>query len=94
MTTQEKLNIAQAEAEAAAVKAGVELENLNVQFESFEELGEDVDEVAQETERSMERARAVEKREEVARRKTKIGGRARRRKSTLTPEELEKLMFD
>jgi hypothetical protein len=87
------LNIAQAEAEAAAVKAGVELENLDVQFEGFEEDGEDIDELAQEKPRAKERTKVMEKREEVAKRKTKVGGRARRRKSTLTPEELEKLMM-
>jgi hypothetical protein len=37
--------------------------------------------------------RAVKTRKAEAR-ATKIGGRPRRRKSTLTPEELEKLMFD
>jgi hypothetical protein len=78
LTMQEKLNIAQAEAEAAAVAAGIELNDLDVQFEGFQE--------------ETARVRAESRKDES--RKTRIGGRARRRKSTLTPAELEALMFD
>jgi hypothetical protein len=76
LTVQEKLNVAQAEAEAAAVAAGLELEDITVQ------------------------ARLPGDRDEAARRamgggvkKTRVNGRPRRRKSTLTPDELEKLMY-
>jgi hypothetical protein len=78
LTMQEKLNIAAAEAEAAAVAAGRSIEEVDVTFEGFEE--------------ESKRVRAERRKDEA--RKTRIGGRARRRKSTLTPAELEMLMFD
>jgi hypothetical protein len=78
LTTQEKLNIAAAEAEAAAVAAGLEVEGLDVRFEGF-----DVETKKTKVESGKDDAR-----------KTRIGGRARRRKSTLTPAELEALMFE
>jgi hypothetical protein len=78
LTMQEKLNIAQAEAEAAAVAAGLDVNGVEMQFEGFQE--------------ETARVRANSRKEEA--RKTKIGGRARRRKSTLTPAELEMLMFE
>jgi hypothetical protein len=86
LTTQEKLNIAQAEAEAAAVAAGLEVDELDVELEG---LGKD-EAVREGTVDVKPRARR-----DLAShsRKTKIGGRPRRRKSTLTPEELESLMF-
>jgi hypothetical protein len=86
LTTQEKLNIAQAEAEAAAVAAGLEVDDLDFELEGVEK-----DEVVQ-TEKEEVKSRA---RKDLAShsRKTKIGGRPKRRKSTLTPEELESLMF-
>lgn len=103
LTTQEKLNIAQAEAEAAAVKAGLDLDNVDLRIEGLEDDGDDVDELAREKEMMpppppppRERTKVVEKKEDqedqAAKRRSKVGGRSRRRKSTLTPEELEKLM--
>jgi hypothetical protein len=78
LTMQEKLNIAQAEAEAAAVAAGLDVNGMEVQFEGFEQGG------------GKARGTISSRREEA--RKTRIGGRARRRKSTLTPQELEMLL--
>lgn len=87
LTTQEKLNIAQAEAEAAAVASGLEVDELDIELDGVEK-----DEPAMEEEKEEVRPKA---RRDLAShsRKTKIGGRPRRRKSTLTPEELESLMF-
>ncbi|QDS70640.1 hypothetical protein FKW77_000845 [Venturia effusa] len=99
LTTQEKLNIAQAEAEAAAVKAGYDLDNVELQIEGLEEdpdCGSVADKARKKEMRPpppilKERGQVVERKgEESAKKKTK--GRSRRRKSTLTPEELEKLM--
>lgn len=84
LTTQEKLNIAQAEAEATAVAAGLENYALDVQAQGLEQ-----DDTI-EKDLGLERTR---KRDGMASRKTKLGGRPKRRKSTLTPEELEHLMF-
>ncbi|KAF2430176.1 hypothetical protein EJ08DRAFT_697718 [Tothia fuscella] len=78
LTMQEKLNIAQAEAEAAAVAAGLDVNGMEVQFEGF----------GQESTKARGEIRNTESR------KTKIVGRARRRKSTLTPAELEMLLND
>jgi hypothetical protein len=85
LTTQEKLNIAQAEAEAAAVAAGLVIEELDIELEGLEK---------NEAVRTEEEIKPRGRRDLVSHsRKTKIGGRPRRRKSTLTPEELESLMF-
>ncbi|RDI82743.1 hypothetical protein Vi05172_g7155 [Venturia inaequalis] len=101
LTTQEKLNTAQAQAEAAAVKAGLDLDNVDLRIEGLEDDDEDdgVDELVREKERMppppqpkpRERTKVVDKKEEEPKRSSK-SGRSRRRKSTLTPEELEKLM--
>jgi hypothetical protein len=74
LTVQEKLNVAQAEAEAAAVAAGLKLDDIEVKFEDgFGKMG-------------WGNGGSPIK-------KTRIGGRPKRRKSTLTPDELEALMF-
>jgi len=74
LTVQEKLNVAQAEAEAAAVAAGLKLDDIEVKFEDgFGKMSRG------------EGASPIKK--------TRIGGRPKRRKSTLTPDELEALMF-
>ena len=70
LTVQEKLNVAQAEAEAAAVAAGLRLEEVDGILESTD---------------------SVRKQKSPAK-KSGISGRARRRKSTLSPEELEGLL--
>jgi hypothetical protein len=93
LTTQEKLNVAWAEAEMVGAKVGEEPENLNIQFEGFQE-DEDRDKLTLQVPPSPERANVEEKKEEFPMRKTKVSGRVRRRKSTLTPEELENLMFN
>lgn len=74
LTVQEKLNVAQAEAEAAAVAAGLKLDNIEVRFEDG--FGK------------MNRGNGGS-----PIKKTRVGGRPKRRKSTLTPDELEALMF-
>ncbi|KIW08723.1 uncharacterized protein PV09_00666 [Verruconis gallopava] len=86
LTMQEKLNIAQAEAEAAAVAAGSEVDELDIELEGLEH------DRVRKGEIEIPKPRA---RRDLASnsRKTKIGGRPKRRKSTLTPEELESLMF-
>jgi hypothetical protein len=94
LTTQEKLNIAQAEAEAAAVAKGLEIDELDIELEEVVQevdAGEMEEEVMQ-TEKEVVKPRA---RRDLAShsRRTKVGGRPKRRKSTLTPEELESLMF-
>jgi hypothetical protein len=66
LTVQEKLNVAQAEAEAAAVAAGLRLDELVAEIDS----------------KSRSKSR-----------KPRVTGRPRRRKSTLTPQELEQLML-
>lgn len=71
LTVQEKLNVAQAEAEAAAVAAGLQIDHVVVRLATDETPG------------TRRRGSPV---------KTKIGGRPRRRKSTLSPEELCGLM--
>jgi len=74
LTVQEKLNVAQAEAEAAAVAAGLKLDNIEVKFEDgFGKIGRG------------NGASPIKK--------TRIGGRPKRRKSTLTPDELDALLF-
>jgi hypothetical protein len=73
---QEKLNVAQAEAEAAAVAAGLELDDM-------------MDDGLRGNGNGKQRSE-----DEVTRsRKTRIKGRPRRRKSTLTPDELERLLL-
>jgi len=82
------------------VKAGVEVEGLEVKFEGFEDVGDDGEESSSRgRERMSERKRKEDVEEKVeieveVKRKAKVGGRARRRKSTLTPDELERLMFN
>lgn len=80
------MNIAQAEAEAAAVAAGLEIDELDIELEGLHK---------DETVRAEKEEIQPRGRRNLAShsRKTKIGGRPRRRKSTLTPEELESLMF-
>ena len=74
LTVQEKLNVAQAEAEAAAVAAGYKLDDIEVKFEdAFGKMGPE------------KGASPIKK--------TRVGGRPKRRKSTLTPDELEALIF-
>lgn len=94
LTTQEKLNIAQAEAEAAAVKAGLNLDNVDLQIEGLEDEVDDGEvDPRPPVPQSRGKTKTVESKEEPKRRSK--SGRSRRRKSTLTPEELEKLMnFD
>lgn len=86
LTTQEKLNIAQAEAEAAAVAAGLEVDEIDIELEGIER---DEADGAQKKEIKPKGRRDLASHS----RNTKISGRPRRRKSTLTPEELESLMF-
>ena len=76
---QEKLNVAQAEAEAAAVAAGLRLEDLPVPA-----LPPPGAEEVKKTQTQQTKPAGV--------RKTRVNGRPRRRKSTLTPDELERLM--
>lgn len=78
LTVQDKLKVAQAEAAAAAVAEGLKVQSARKQRPD---------------------ASAVEQRERRQRRpsrsspmKTRIGGRPKRRKSTLTPEELDNLL--
>ncbi|TID26947.1 Afadin and alpha-actinin-binding-domain-containing protein [Venturia nashicola] len=109
LTTQEKLNIAQAEAEAAAVKAGLDLDHVDLRIEGLEdEEDEDVDELARKETHELarkketmppppvpqprEKTKVMERKEEDGGKRKSKSGRSRRRKSTLTPEELEKLM--
>jgi hypothetical protein len=73
---QEKLNVAQAEAEAAAVAAGIEL-----------------DDVIDDGPRGSMNGEQRREDEVTRNRKTRIKGRPRRRKSTLTPDELERLLL-
>jgi hypothetical protein len=85
LTVQEKLNVAQAEAEAAAVAAGLKLNDIQVEFEDgFGKVG------------SMKGAAkdglGVKGGSPI--KKTGLKGRPKRRKSTLTPEELDALMFN
>ena len=87
LTTQEKLNIAQAEAEAAAVAAGLEPNDIDIELDGVDQELEVVEVEKEEVKPRARRDLASHSR------KTKIGGRPRRRKSTLTPEELESLMF-
>lgn len=85
LTVQEKLNVAQAEAEAAAVAAGLKLDDIQVEFEDgFGKVG-----VMKGAERD---GLGVKGGSPI--KKTGLKGRPKRRKSTLTPEELETLMFN
>jgi hypothetical protein len=70
LSVQEKLNIAQAEAEAAALAASVAVAGGTAQHVDGNEPA----------------------RRAASPRKTKIRGRPRRRKSTLSPDELELLL--
>ncbi|KAF2017835.1 hypothetical protein BU24DRAFT_460828 [Aaosphaeria arxii CBS 175.79] len=79
LTVQDKLKVAQAEAEAAALAEG-----LNSEATANEGNGVGGDEDA-------ERSKQQQQRRSPAKR-TRIGGRPKRRKSTLTPEELGNLM--
>ncbi|OCK85870.1 hypothetical protein K432DRAFT_377252 [Lepidopterella palustris CBS 459.81] len=74
LTVQDKLNVAQAEAEAAALADGL------VAVKSGVEARTEVDDEQQ------------QHRRRSSPRKTRIGGRPKRRKSTLTPEELQNLL--
>jgi hypothetical protein len=76
LTVQEKLNVAQAEAEAAAVAAGLRLDDVDDAFRGEAKLAREV-----EVTRGSRKARG------------KVTGRPRRRKSTLTPDELERLLL-
>ncbi|KAF1988478.1 hypothetical protein K402DRAFT_328468 [Aulographum hederae CBS 113979] len=77
LTVQEKLNVAQAEAEAAAYASAKASKSKTASAREHEEA----------------EAEAEEKVKELSPRKTKkIGGRPRRRKSTLTAAELDTLM--
>lgn len=96
LTTQEKLNIAQAEAEAAAVATGLDVDELDIELEGVEKESEDVqgEKESEDIQSEKEEVRRRARRDLASHsRKTKISGRPRRRKSTLTPEELEGLMF-
>lgn len=73
LTVQDKLKVAQAEAEAAAVAEGLR----SVKAEGARSGGDEV-------ERKQRRRSSPMK--------TRIGGRPKRRKSTLTPEELQNLL--
>ena len=76
LTVQEKLNVAQAEAEAAAVAAGLKL-----------------DEVGDGLRDEPKQVRDVEVTRNSRKTRIKVTGRPRRRKSTLTPDELERLLL-
>jgi hypothetical protein len=103
LTVQEKLNVA--EAEAAAVAAGLDLEDLDnlpgldqLRRHGEDKVHDDMEAVVQEQD-DAHVARATETRtSKVATQtginKTRITGKARRRKSTLTPQELEDLMLN
>jgi hypothetical protein len=105
LTVQEKLNVAQAEAEAAIVAAGLNLEDFESVHEGLEHLrkqgtgherttrpdedaeqGQDHERVHIKTIATTTSTRGIKR--------TRISGRARRRKSTLTPQELEELMLN
>jgi hypothetical protein len=81
LTVQEKLNVAQVEAEAAAAEA--EATKL---AEGLRATGKLTQGTSKATDRSTAPGSKMVKR-------SKISGRPKRRKSTLTPEELENLMF-
>ncbi|KAF2812938.1 uncharacterized protein BDZ99DRAFT_568218 [Mytilinidion resinicola] len=76
LTVQDKLNVAQAEAEATALAAG--LVRAKPAAEALEDAG-DAQAGSQHRRRSSPR-------------KTRVGGRPKRRKSTLTPEELQTML--
>lgn len=82
LTVQDKLKVAQAEAEAAAVADGLMSVTASEGLRNGGDGGDD------EVERRKARRRSSPM-------KTRIGGRPKRRKSTLTPEELQNLIgFD
>ncbi|ORX96347.1 Afadin and alpha-actinin-binding-domain-containing protein [Clohesyomyces aquaticus] len=81
-TVQDKLRVAQAEAEAAAAAEGLKSVKAVV---GGGVGGEDEDEQEQEQ-------KELQKRRRSSPMKTRIGGRPKRRKSTLTPAELENLL--
>ena len=94
LTVQEKLNIASAEAEAAAVVAGLRLETLEISSDKGSES-------SYRTEQSNTRDLKENADQNpkpgspVKVKKTGVKGRpTRRRKSTLTPDELERLMLN
>lgn len=85
LTVQEKLNVAQAEAEAAAVAAGLQLDDIQVEFEDgFGKVGS--------MKGAAKNGLGVKGGSPI--KKTGLKGRPKRRKSTLTPDELEALMFN
>ncbi|KAF2450453.1 hypothetical protein P171DRAFT_426832 [Karstenula rhodostoma CBS 690.94] len=79
LTVQDKLKVAQAEAEAAAIAEGSKVRPAKLEKD-------DVAGVEQEQERRQRRP------SRSSPMKTRIGGRPKRRKSTLTPEELDNLL--
>lgn len=98
LTVQEKLNVAQAEAEAAAVAAGLRLDDIVVGFEEGFGAGCGIkDRKEKEKEGKQKDGPGVGvggKSGSPRVRKMGVKGRPKRRKSTLTPEELEALMFN
>lgn len=82
LTVQDKLKVAQAEAEAAAVAESLRA-RLSPAKKQHHSQGEEGVEIQQRRPRRNSRASPI---------KTRIGGRPKRRKSTLTPEELDNLL--
>lgn len=78
LTVQDKLKVAQAEAEAAAVTDGLKVKSSTVR---------------QKGEGGVEREKRQRRASRSSPMKTRIGGRPKRRKSTLTPEELDTLLL-
>ncbi|KAF2493873.1 hypothetical protein BU16DRAFT_488651, partial [Lophium mytilinum] len=76
LTVQDKLNVAQAEAEATALADG--LVRASPAAEALEDAGD--------------QQAGPQNRRRSSPRKTRVGGRPKRRKSTLTPEELQTLL--
>ncbi|KAJ4292672.1 hypothetical protein N0V90_009335 [Kalmusia sp. IMI 367209] len=76
LTVQDKLKVAQAEAEAAAVAEGLKVQSAKKQRQDA----------------GVDRERRQRRTSRTSPIKTRIGGRPKRRKSTLTPEELDNLL--
>ncbi|KAK7186346.1 nima interactive protein [Paraphaeosphaeria sporulosa] len=81
LTVQDKLKVAQAEAEAAAIAEGSKARTAKKEKDDAAAVG---------VERERERRQRRPSRSSPM--KTRIGGRPKRRKSTLTPEELDNLL--
>ncbi|KAF2664215.1 hypothetical protein BT63DRAFT_443998 [Microthyrium microscopicum] len=93
LTVQEKLNVAAAEAEAAAVARGVlRAEDLS-RPSSRETRPSSRENASRENTEAGARVKAEDSIAAKKVRKTGVKGRPRRRKSTLTPDELERLML-